>query len=354
MLVKQGALPRFCENCCDFAFIFGIEDLVRLIWRLLERISLSNRFDELESPLKSMSIPQMTSLESLDSYPAGQKIRCTSGPAWRNVRLSVFSLAAASETFEMPTVAEPLIVWVTSGEAETQERDDDGPWLTSRIKQGSLFVTAAGAPYEFGWKRLSEEPLEVVMVVLDLALFEDALRDIHGVNAAHATLRDVSAGQDLTLVNLLQCLRDEAERSEASILFTHGLAQAICVHLARHYVGLDLGSNKTSPSLPTFKLRRITTWMMENLAQEFSLGALAEQAGMSEYHFNRLFKRAVGLPPSQYQIKLRMDEARRLLRETELTVVTVANEVGYTNPSHFSRIFRKDTGFSPRDYRRQR
>lgn len=254
----------------------------------------------------------------------------------------------------MPTVAEPLIVWVTSGEAETQERDDDGPWMTNRIKQGSLFVTAAGAPYEFGWRRLSKEPLEVVMVLLDLALFEDAVRDIHGANAAYATLRDVSAGEDVTLVSLLHCLRGEAELREASLLFTHGLAQAICVHLARHYVELDPDSSKTASSLPAFKLRRITTWMTENLAQEFSLSALAEQAGMSEYHFNRLFKRAVGLPPSQYQIKLRMGEARRLLRETEMTVVTVANEVGYTNPSHFSRIFRKDTGFSPSDYRRQR
>lgn len=304
--------------------------------------------------MKVTSIPAMTSVESLDSYPAGQKIKTTSGPAWADVRLSIFSLAATSETFTMPTVAEPMIVWVTSGDGETQERDDDGPWLSSRITQGSLFVTAAGAPYEFRWKRLSKEPLEVVMVLLDLALFEAALRDIYAANAAYATLRDISAGEDVALVSLLQCLRDEAERNNASALFTHGIAQAVCVHLARYYVELDVGSSRTAPSLPAFKMRRITAWMVENLAQEFSLGLLAEQAGMSEYHFNRLFKRALGVPPSQYLIKLRMGEARRLLRETEMTVVTVANEVGYSNPSHFSRIFRKDTGFSPSDYRRQR
>lgn len=304
--------------------------------------------------MKATPIPEMTSVESLDAYPAGQKIKTTSGPAWEHVRLSVFSLATLSATYQMPTVAEPLIVWVTSGEAQTQERDDEGPWLTSRIKQGSLFVTAAGAPYEFRWKRLSEEPVEVVMVLLDLALFNDALRDIHGASAAHATLRDVSAVDDVELVSLLQCLRSEAELRQPSALLTQSIALAVCVHLARHYVDLDLDSSRTAPSLPAFKLRRITTWMIENLAQAFSLGTLAEQAGMSEYHFNRLFKRAVGIPPSRYQIKLRMGEARRLLRETDMTVITVANEVGYTNPSHFSRIFRKDTGFSPSDYRRQR
>ncbi len=94
--------------------------------------------------------------------------------------------------------------------------------------------------------------------------------------------------------------------------------------------------------------------MAEHMAEEFSLGRLAEQAGMSEFHFNRLFKRATDVPPSQYQIKLRMDAARRLLRETKKSVITIAIEVGYSNPSHFARVFRKETGLSPTDYRRQR
>jgi AraC family transcriptional regulator len=49
-----------------------------------------------------------------------------------------------------------------------------------------------------------------------------------------------------------------------------------------------------------------------------------------------------------------MEEARRLLRETKMNVVDVALEVGYTNPSHFAQLFRRETGLSPSDYRRQR
>ena len=70
--------------------------------------------------------------------------------------------------------------------------------------------------------------------------------------------------------------------------------------------------------------------------------------------FNRLFKRATGLPPSQYHIRLRLDTARRLLRETDRSVIEVANAVGYSNPSHFAQLFRKDTGITPSDYRRER
>jgi AraC family transcriptional regulator len=49
-----------------------------------------------------------------------------------------------------------------------------------------------------------------------------------------------------------------------------------------------------------------------------------------------------------------MDAARRLLRETKKSVITIAIEVGYSNPSHFARLFRKETGLTPTDYRRQR
>ena len=107
-------------------------------------------------------------------------------------------------------------------------------------------------------------------------------------------------------------------------------------------------------SLPGFKLRRVTDWMAEHLAEDFSLARLAEQAGMSEFHFNRLFKRVTGVPLSQYQIRLRLDVARRLLRETKESVITIANDVGYSNPSHFAQLFRKATGLSPTTYRRQR
>ena len=94
--------------------------------------------------------------------------------------------------------------------------------------------------------------------------------------------------------------------------------------------------------------------MAEHVAEEFSLDRLAAQAGLSKFYFDRLFKSAMGVSPSRYHINLRMDAARRLLRETKKSVVTVALDVGYTNPSHFAQLFRRETGLSPSDYRRQR
>jgi len=216
-----------------------------------------------------------------------------------------------------------------------------------------MFLTAAGAPYDFRYRTLTSEPYEIVLVLLSVPLFNEALQDVFGANAANARLRDLSGFEDPQLIALLQQLRDEAMRPAASRVFVRGIAQAIAIHLARNYTAVTENGRGETSGLPGFKLRRVTDWMAEHLAEEFSLARLAEQACMSEFHFNRLFKRATGVPPSQYQIKLRLDAARRLLRETKKSVITIANEVGYSNPSHFAQLFRKETGLAPTEYRRE-
>jgi AraC family transcriptional regulator len=113
----------------------------------------------------------------------------------------------------MPTVTEPFIVWITSGEAEAQERENNGPWVTNRLKKGSLFLTAAGAPYDFRWRTLTPEPFEVVLVLLSIPLFKEALEDVFGANAGHARLRDVSGFEDPHLIPLSCKITREAIRS---------------------------------------------------------------------------------------------------------------------------------------------
>ena len=152
----------------------------------------------------------------------------------------------------MPAVTEPLIVWTTSGEAETQERENNGPWLKSHVKKNSLFLTAAGAPYDFQYRTLSSEPYEVVLVLISLPLFNEALREVFGTNAANTRLRDLSGFEDPELTALIRPLRDEALRAHSSRLVVRGLGQAIAVHLARHYTAVIDGVRGAASSLPGF------------------------------------------------------------------------------------------------------
>lgn len=298
------------------------------------------------------AVPDLTSAERLAGYPPGELRAASVGPAWGDVQLSVFALTSTAEEFDMPAVREPFIAWIVRGSGDTAEREAGGQWLHRRIGPGALFVTMSGVPYQFRWTRLSPEPIEVVLCTLSVPLFDRAVAETYGERAGDAYLHNASAVHDPALTALLAPLRAELDVPAPSALLIAGLGQALAVHLARRY--MDVGAAPDETALPAYKLRVVTGWMEQHLDQPFQLGALAAMAGISAFHFNRLFKRATGLPPSQYQIKLRIDAARRLLRETDTSVVQIANMVGYSNPSHFAQLFRKHAGLAPSDYRRQR
>jgi AraC family transcriptional regulator len=301
-----------------------------------------------------MSVPEITSAEGLESYVGGKCLFASRGEAWRDLKAWIIALPAVGDTLPLPSVSEPFLAWTISGEVEFQERENNQPWITHRIQKGSFFLTLGGAPYDIRWKAVTAEPFEVMFVFVELPLLQRALEEVFGADAAHAQLRDVSAFNDVKLDSLMERLREELMRRQASPLYVQGIAQTIAIHLARSYGETVEESRSGSPSLPGYKLQHITDWMAEHVAEDFSLDELATQAGLSKFHFQRLFKSATGASPSRYHINLRMNLARRLLRETKKSVVDVALEVGYANPSHFAQLFRRETGLSPSDYRRQR
>lgn len=302
-----------------------------------------------------MSIPETTSAEAFWRYAGGKCLFESRGEAWRDIKAWLTALPSVVETLHLPSVSEPFLAWTTSGEVDFQERETEHqPWVTNRIRKGSFFLTTGGASYDVRWRAVSAEPFEAMLVFVELPVLQRALEEVFGTEASHVRLRDASAFNDEGLNSLLGLLREELMRGHASPLFVEALAQAISIHLARNYGETEEELQSRSPSLPGYKLRQLTDWMSEHMAEEFSLERLAEQAGLSRFHFQRLFKTATGLSPSRYHINLRMNAARQLLRETKMSVVDVALEVGYTNPSHFAQLFRREAGLSPSEYRRQR
>ncbi|HKW28825.1 MAG TPA: AraC family transcriptional regulator [Verrucomicrobiae bacterium] len=301
-----------------------------------------------------MPIPETTSAEALERYVGGKRLRAGHGKAWWDIKAWIIALPPEVDALALPSVSEPFLAWTVSGGVEFQEREGKRPWITHRLKRGSLFLTSGGAPYDCRWKAVTAEPFQGMSVFIELPLLQRALEEVFGDGAPHARLRDISAFTDTALNSWMEQLREELMRRKASPLFLQGIAQTIAIHLARNYAELVKESSTGSPSLPGYKLRQITEWMAEHVAEEFNLDRLAAQAGLSKFYFNRLFKSALSMSPSRYHINLRLDEAKRLLRETKKSVVEVALDVGYANPSHFAQLFRRETGLSPSDYRQQR
>ena len=98
---------------------------------------------------------------------------------------------------------------------------------------------------------------------------------------------------------------------------------------------------------------RAQRWMEKSLRQGFSLAELARHLSVSERTLNRRFKLATGQAPLQYLQSLRVAVAKRLLEGRAARVEAVAARVGYHDLSTFRRLFRRETGLSPRDYQRR-
>lgn len=99
------------------------------------------------------------------------------------------------------------------------------------------------------------------------------------------------------------------------------------------------------------RLRRSVEFMHDNFARDLPLGEVAAAAYLSEFHFARLFKRITGVTPHAYLASLRIDQARRLLAETDLSIADVGERVGYQSASHFGKVFREAAGVTPTDFR---
>lgn len=99
-------------------------------------------------------------------------------------------------------------------------------------------------------------------------------------------------------------------------------------------------------------LEAIQSLMEENLHGELDLEALAAKAHLSKFHFSKRYKALTGYSPIQHFIHLKMERACYLLDVSTQSIQAVAAELGYEDAHYFSRLFRKVTGVSPREYRR--
>jgi AraC family transcriptional regulator len=218
-----------------------------------------------------------------------------------------------------------------------------------RVRAGDVIVTPAGEP-----KTLRHDgEAEVLDVQLAPAWLEEIARQAGANAAASNLLKDNFGTRDTELAHL--CRRFRAELEHEGIggrLYAESIGVQLGLHLLRHYVSIPSTLDDGRARLPAHKLRRAVEYMNEHLREDLSLEQIAGVLSISPFHFAHLFKESTGLSPHRYLIDLRIQRAKSLLRETELPITEVAQQVGYWNNSHFAVAFHRATGFTPRAFRR--
>jgi len=126
----------------------------------------------------------------------------------------------------------------------------------------------------------------------------------------------------------------------------NALANELLVRLARI-------ESFPAPEQQIYKIQYAQAFIDENFSQNIDFSSLSKQSGYSYDRFRHLFKDRVGCSPTNYILRKRIQHARMLLSETKLNNAFIALECGFSNDAQFCSLFKRETGTTPGEYRRQ-
>lgn len=139
---------------------------------------------------------------------------------------------------------------------------------------------------------------------------------------------------------------------QGSRLYAESMTTALSAHLLQHYSGRKHTIHEYDGGLPKHKLQQVIEFIIDHLCEDLLLKTMAEEVGMSQYHFARLFKQSTGLSPYQYVIYCRIERAKILLLKSQLKISEVSSSVGFNDQSQLTRHFKRLLGVTPKQIRK--
>jgi signal transduction histidine kinase/DNA-binding LacI/PurR family transcriptional regulator/CheY-like chemotaxis protein len=118
------------------------------------------------------------------------------------------------------------------------------------------------------------------------------------------------------------------------------------------HVDSVLARNKRLGSEPQRIVRQAMAYINEHYAESLSRADLAQQLAVSDNYLSRCFRQEMGITPTTYLNRRRIQQAKTLLETSEGTITQVALAVGFSDSNYFTRVFRKETGVTPSDYKK--
>ncbi|MES2036678.1 MAG: helix-turn-helix domain-containing protein [Pseudomonadota bacterium] len=197
------------------------------------------------------------------------------------------------------------------------------------------------------WRRLSSCDIVNIFIPTSAISALGRLRD----SEAPSALADIPFTPDRMVLDLVwKLLNAQVLAGPLAQQFCDSMITALASYLLENY-SQPLPGQKPS-SLCGTRLQKVLAHISECVAEDVSIAALADSCAMSESHFSREFRKAVGLPPHQYVMKLRLERASLALLEGDARIIDIAFSLGFNNVSHFSRAFAMRFGLPPANFRR--
>ena len=135
-------------------------------------------------------------------------------------------------------------------------------------------------------------------------------------------------------------------------VYSETLGLTVAIELARLQFNGQGARAPDSGHLGTAQARMVLEFIRENLHRDISLSDLAVVSGLSRFHFTRAFKRTTGSSPYQFILSARVDRAKSSLTNSNVSMLEIAQSLGFGSQGHFSAAFRKLVGVTPSQFRR--
>ncbi|MCG8710506.1 helix-turn-helix transcriptional regulator [Brenneria sp. 4F2] len=160
-------------------------------------------------------------------------------------------------------------------------------------------------------------------------------------------------GEDAQIATLYrQFLLNYSWADPANQLVLSSTATLLMIHTLRQYTQLQWALPEVRGGLAPAVLRRVKEMMESRLGAPLTLAELATEAGLSEFHFARMFRQSEGMAPHQYVLMRRLARAEEMLRQNALSITEIALVCGFSSASHFSHRFKNARGMTPSALRR--
>ncbi len=265
---------------------------------------------------------------------------------WKGILLEEYA-ATAVENLDVATTRHVLVVQLDQP-ATIEFKQNGNPFSTLQIRPGQVVILPAMSPFSVR----TRDTGSFVAVGLDPQFLQLAAHELIDPDRMELTMRVAIDEPLLTQIGL--SLKREAEAGiPGGRCYGETLANALAVHLVSHFATRPVQIREAGKGLARFQLNRAIEFVHAHLAEDISLDSLAGAAGLSPFHFARLFKRSTGVSPHQYVLRSRVERARGLLMRSKASIAEVAVEVGFCDQSHLAAHFKRVYGVSPKAFLQQ-
>lgn len=221
-----------------------------------------------------------------------------------------------------------------------------GVWRTNGLSRGIVSIIKRDAEIQYA---APSNPIPTIVLQLDNSKLRNMAPE--NISSIEKYLEAAQVVGDQRLSALMTIMCDEVkEGCPSGKLFGEAISLALLAYLAARYAPASSERNRATSLSPT-QTRIVVDYIQANLSSNIAVTDLAKLVQMSPSHFTRLFSASFGATPYRFVMCERIEGAKNMIAETQLSATDISSVYGFASQSHFIKVFRQFTGVTPKRYK---